>query len=253
MGFGDQRYWLTVKDPRTGEAINSGVYVLIYDAGTKTLATLYSNNARTSKTNPITRAQFAVDDQIEFYAAATTVDVFIADDKGNTSFVAGIAPTQHTLFLNRDGVEKCMFAPFLFNVGGTEVDTGLDFPLDVMITDAIVEVVTLDAGETIDVGILSTETNGDANGILAALSIAAAGFIRPYVITETTTEDYISAPYFGSLMGVGTAGTSTANDNGTAGGPGHIVSGSNGRSLTYTPSTSDTGAGYIYVYFKHLR
>lgn len=252
MGYGDKKYTLTVKDPRTGEAITSGVLAMIYNAGTKTLSTLYSNDARTSLANPITRTQFAADDKVEFYTAQTTVDIFIADDKGNVSFIPSVSPTEHTLHLNRDGVNKCLVIPFSPNT--SETDTGIDLPLNVWVYDAMIEVVTVDATETMDLGLLSTETAGDANGILTGVPMDTAGFIKPWSVTDSTTEDYVSSPYWGALMGIGTAGTSAATDQGQPGGPGHVISGSNARSITYTHSAgSDTAAGYIYVFFKHLR
>jgi hypothetical protein len=253
MGLGYQNYDITVVDGRTREPITTGVYVFVYGAGTKTLSTIYSTENGTAKTNPVTRTQFATDAKISFWSAATSHDVFIADEKGNVAFIPGLTPNDHTVRLNREGVDKVLIAPFLFNSGGTEVDTGLDFPLNVLVKDVMIEVVTLDATETLHVGILSSETNGDADGFLVAVDLATAGFIRPWVITDSTTEDFITTPYYGALMGKGSAGTSAANDFGQSGGFGHIVSGSNGRSLSYTPSTSDTAAGYIYAYFKHIR
>lgn len=253
MGFQYKKYDLTVIDPRTNEPITSGVYVFVYDAGTKTLATIYQNEAGVAKTNPIPRATFTTQQKIDFYCAAATVDIFIADDKGNTAFVPSIAPTDHVIKLDKSGSMKCFVAPFVFNSGGTEVDTGLDFPLGATIHNALVEVVTTDATETLGVGLLSSETAGDADGILALVPTDNAGFIKPWSVTDTTTEDYISAPYFGALMGKGSAGTSAANDFGQHGGAGHTISGSNARSLVYIPSSSDTMAGYIYVYFRETR
>lgn len=254
MGFQDQSYSITVKDARTQEAITSGCFVFVYQAGTKTLATLYKNAARTTLANPITRTQFGTDQQIQFYTAETSVDITVNDDKGNIAVLTGITPNDHTVFINRNGVDKCFIAAWVFNAGGTEVDTGLDFPLNVAVTDMIVEVVTTDATETIDVGILSSETNGDADGLVKACSIATAGFIRPWVITDGTSEDFVAAGHTkGALIGIASAGTDGANDFGQPGGWGHVVSGSNGRSLSYTPSTSDTGAGYLYAFFRHLR
>lgn len=251
MGFNDQHYTLSVIDPRNGEEITSGVSAYIYGAGGKTLSTVYSNAIRTSLTNPITFTAFS--DRLDFWSESTTHDIFLADDKGNVSFIPSVAPTDHILPLNRDGVDKCFVAPFVFNAGGSETDTGLDFPLNVKIYDAAVEVVTVDASATVDIGLLSSETNGDADGIAINVPTDNAAFLQLWGITETTTEDFTAAPYKGALMGIGTAGTSTANDTGNAGGPGHIVSGSNAVSLVYNPSASDTMAGYIYVWFKHLR
>lgn len=250
MSFGDLHYTLSVKDLRTGEEITSGVSAYVYDAGTKTLSTLYSNSVRGAFTNPVTFTAFS--NRLDFWGSATTYDIFLADDKGNTSFIPSVAPTDHTLTLNRDGVDKCFIFPFSANT--SETDTGLDFPKNVWIYDVALEVVTVDASETMDVGILSSETSGDANGLAAAMSVATAGWVRLYAITDTTTEDHVATPYKGALMGLGTAGTSTANDTGNHGGLGHVVTSSSGQSLTYTHSAgTDTAAGYGYVFFKHLR
>lgn len=253
MGFGDSKFDIAVKDSRNLEAITSGCYVFVYQAGTKTLATLYKSASRSALANPITRAQFALDGGLAFYTAEASVDILVNDDKGNIAFVPGMAPTDHAIMLDRTGIDKCLIAPFVFNAGGTEVDTGIDFPLNVVVKPILVEVVTADATETLNVGILSSETGGDADGLAVGVSLANAGFIRPWIATDGTTEDFIATPTTGALIGLGSAGTDGANDFGQPGGWGHVVSGSNGRSLSYTPSTSDTAAGYIYAPFKHLR
>ncbi len=253
MGFAYQHFILSVKDQRTGEPITTGVYVFVYNAATKTLSTIYGNSAGTAQTNPVTRTAFATKGKIDFWTAQTSVDIFIADDKGNTSMVYGVTPTDHVLTLDRSGVDKCFVAPFVFNAGATETDTGLDFPLNSFIHDFLVEVVTVDATETLNVGLLSSETAGDADGIAVGVPLDTAGFIRPYIITDGATEDYVSATYKGALFGIGSVGTNTANDFGQPGGSGHTVTGANAVSLTYTPSSSDTAAGYIHVFFKQLR
>lgn len=253
MGFGHYKYDITVKDTRTGEPITSGVYAFVYTAGSKTLATLYSNTSATSKTNPITRTQFAADDMITFFCAASSVDIYINDELGNSAFVAGVTPTDHVIYLARTGTDKCLVVPYVFN-NNVETDTGLDIPLHSYIHDVVVEVVTTDATETIDVGLLSSETEGDANGLVTLLPISTAGMIRLWGTTDTTTEDYISTSYKGALLGIGATGSVTATDCGQSGGPGHVILPSKAASLTYTCSAgSDTGAGYIHVFFKQMR
>ncbi len=42
--------------------------------------------------------------------------------------------------------------------------------------DILVKVVTLESGKTLDVGLLSGEAGGDANGFIAALSLTSAGY-----------------------------------------------------------------------------
>ena len=252
MSFGDKHYVANVKDARTGDDVTTGCFTFVYDAGTKTLATLYANDARTSLANPITRTRFATDGKLDFYAAGVTVDIFINDALGNEAFIPGFSPTDHSILLDKTGVDKHLIAAHATET--TETDTALDFPYGVEIYRVMVEVVTIDATETIDVGLLSSETAGDANGLLALAALGTAGFIQPWDISDTTTEDFTSPAYYGALMGTGTAGTSAANDTGNPGGSGHIVTGANAVSLTYTCSAgSDTAAGYIHAWFRHLR
>lgn len=259
QNFGLKKYELRVVDGRALDGFSqmgdivSGVYVFIYDAGTKTLSTVYGDFASAAKTNPITRSQFATDGKLVFYGLATSYDIFIADSLGNVAFYDAVTPNTHVLPLARTGVDKMMVVPFLFNAGATEVDTAVDFPVNSIIHPPFVEVVTIDATETLHVGLLSTETAGDADGLLVAVALGVAGFIRPWIITDGANEDFVATPYLGVLIGLGSAGTDAANDFGQSGGHGHIVTGSNAKSLSYTPSTSDTAAGYIYVPFKILR
>ena len=259
MSFGDYKYQIDVKGARSQDGhsqesqIGTGVYTFVYEAGTKTLATLYSDKARTALANPIARSTFDSVGLIEFYTANTSVDIFVADDLGNVGRYAGLTYSDHSLRLQTDGVAKCLIAPFGAS-DATEVDTGLDFPLDVHIRDVLIEVGTADATETLDVGLLSSETNGDANGLLSLAPVASTGIIKPWAVTVGGTETYVSATYYGALMGPGIAGANTATDHGIGAVPGHIVTGSNAVSLTYTGSSgSDTAAGYIYAYFNHLR
>lgn len=258
--FGHRKYDIQVHDAQLAKPvasndslITSGCLTFVYQAGTKTLATLYADEVGTTLANPITRAQFATDDKIKFYAGDASVDLVVCHEDGSNGFFPGYAPTNHTLMLDRSGSDKVIVIPFVFN-NNVETDTGIDVPLNSVVMPPVVEVVTVDATETLDVGLLSSETNGDANGLIAAAPLDNAVFIRPWTITDGATEDYVSAPYLGALIGLGSAGTNTANDFGQPGGYGHIVTGSNAKSITYTCSAgSDTAAGYIYMPIKRLR
>lgn len=253
MGFPYLHYTLDVKDSRTLQPITTGIIAFVYSGGTKTLLTTYASNSGVSLTNPVDRSAYASRGKIDFWSSATSVDIYINDDLGNSLFVAGITPYDHVLLLDKSNVNKVFVAPFVFNAGGTETDTGLDFPYNSYIYDFAVEVVTTDATETLGIGLLSSETSGDADGIAALVPLDNAGFIKSYVITDGATEDYVSASYKGALMGIGSTGTNTANDFGQPGGSGHIVTPSNAKSLVYLPSSSDTAAGYIHVFFRQMR
>lgn len=260
MGFRPNLYQISLLDQKALDGhssdgnITSGALVFVYDAGTKTLSTVYSDEKlANTKTTPISRATFATDGMITFYSTAGSHDLFIALDDGSVARYSGVTPTTHALKINKDGVQKCMVFPMVFNAGGTEVDTGLDLPKNVKVFDVALEVVTVDATETVSIGLLSTETAGDADGYMLATSVATAGFYQLYEITDGATEDYISAVRAGALIGIGSTGTNAANDFGQPGGSGHIVTGANATSISYQPSSSDTFAGYGYVFFRHLR
>lgn len=259
MIFGDYGYKLSVINQRSLDgfsgvgAITSGVLAFVYDAGTKTLATIYADANRTSLANPITRAQFATDGAVKFWCAASTVDIVVAHSDGSVAKYASVAPTDHVLPLNQDGVAKCLIVPFGAS-DNTETDTGIDLPRYVHIHDVAIEVVTTDATEDISVGLLSSESSGDADGLLVTASVATAGLIKPYAVTAGGSETYVSTSYYGALMGPAIVGSNVDKDNGIGQGFGHFINGSTAVSLTYTGSSgSDTAAGYIYVWFQHLR
>jgi len=259
MKYTDNQYNLKVVDHKSQDGfsgagdVTSGCLVFICDAGTKTLATIYSDAARAAKTNPISRAQFATDGKIVFYGASSSYDITVAHSDGSVSKLSGVTPNDHTITMNRDGVDKCLVFPMVFNAGGTETDTGLDLPVGVIVHEVRVEVVTVDATETVDVGLLSSETSGDADGFVAAVSVATAGFPALAVFTTGANETYLSAVKYGALMGSSVVGADVVGDAGNVVRLGHVVTGSNAVSVTYTPSTSDTFVGYGYVYFRHLR
>ena len=81
--------------------------------------------------------------------------------------------------------------PFVFN-DNTETTTGWNLPANSMVIYCVVEVETIDATETMDVGVLSD----DPNAIGTAVALGVAGFINdadalPYM-TETQTAKTVS-------------------------------------------------------------
>lgn len=258
--YNDNKYEISVYDPalsRDGVSedglITSGCYVFVYDAGTKTLSTIYSDGLRTALTSPISRTQFATDGKIKFFGPNSSYDIVINDDKGNIATYPGVTPRVHSVAMKRDGVDKVLVFPMIFNAGGTVTDTGLDLPYKAVVTDAGVEVVATDAGETVDIGLLASETAGDEDGFLAAVSVANAGYISPITYTVGSNETYLSACTYGVLLANRSLGTDVATDVGSLARISHFVTGSNAKSITYTPSTSDTFTGYGFVYFKVIR
>lgn len=258
--FSHNNYDLKVRDHKSLDGfsgvadVTDSVLVFVYDAGTKTLSTIYADDQGTAKANPITRAQFATDGGVKFRSPATSHDICLAHADGSNGQIASVTPVMHCLPLNRDGADKVIIVPFGVS-DNAEVDTGIDIPVHSHIHNLAVEVVAIDATEDLSIGLLSSETNGDADGLVATISVGTAGFVKPFVVTTGSSETYVSVAKFGALMGAVATGADDANaDTGVGHAWGHVVSGANAKSLTYTGSSgSDTAAGYIYVYLKRLR
>lgn len=259
--FGDKYFNIGVYDQRAGGSPTSqagkiedaSVMAFVYTTGTKTLATLYSDNRRTSLANPITRAQFGTDDGLKFYAAAGTVDIVLAHSDGSSAKHSGVTDKVHRLDIDRSGADKVIVFPMVFNAGGTEVDTGIDLPYGALVYDAWVEVVTTDAGETVDIGTLTGETNADPNGFVTLASTATAGIVPSAVYTVGSNETFLASSIYGVQLATVSVGTDVATDVGSLAKLQHYVTGSNAKSISYTPSGSDTFAGYGYVAYKILR
>jgi hypothetical protein len=96
----------------------------------------------------------------------------------------------------------------------SEYDTGFDLKAGWVVMDAWIVVKTVDATETVDVGTDSNDS-GDANGFIAAASLATAGFVYPdAAVTAGTTETYFSANTRGALLADYIVGSNVDQDYG---------------------------------------
>jgi hypothetical protein len=146
-------------------------------------------------------------------------------------------------------LQQLLILPMLFN-NNVETDTGFTVVGPALITDCLVQVTTVDATETLDIGLDGTTTN-DANGLVAAVSVATAGF--PDIgVTYTTgsNEVYISASTRGALLQDFTAGSDVTGDTGTAERRNALIGeAETDANFTYTESAGgDTFYGFAYVY-----
>jgi len=74
-----------------------------------------------------------------------------------------------TKFLNKTAVIRC-------DAQTTETDTNFTLPDSAIVKDVMLNVITVDATETVDVG--TAGTSNDPNGFLAAVSLATAGLVK---------------------------------------------------------------------------
>ncbi len=245
-----------------GTLITSGITYKVLQRNSDTAETLLApigptGSAVTSKTNPVTTTVFAVDDKIDFVcdpaeATDTYVDLIVVDTNGGyTAFVEDFNINNHTIMIDETpGIMHvgCIWFGASSNVA---TDTGVDFLPDTLIKDVRVEVVTVDATETINVGTADT-----AAGLRSAVSVATAGNIADTgVITGGTIIDYTAASTYGTLLYTAITGSDVVATCGGRSFIGHVVTtaGTN-DDLYYTGSDgSDTAAGYIFYEFVRLR
>ena len=232
--------------------LTSGVLTFVYQAGTKTLATLYADASHTSLSNPISRATFATNGIIKFYTTEGSVDLVVAHSDGTVAKFEGLTPQAHRVAIDQSNADKVLVIPF--TADALERDSGIDIPKNALITDVMLEVVTGQVSKTLSVGLATSETNGDDDGLLAGVDISATGFKRGVAVTVGGSETYVSSYLYGALMGPGIVGTNANGDFGLGIVPGHVVTGSNAKRISYKGSSGTSGVtGYIYVFYKLLR
>ena len=150
------------------------------------------------------------------------------------------------------GNVKIIAAEFGHNT--TETDTTIDLPDNAVVMDVFIDVETADTGITLDVGLLSTESGGDADGFLDGISVASTGLVHPAItVTSGSSEDYFSATTYGAFLADFTAGSDNAGDVGTFARKYHPTDSVDAKSISYTASAgADTAAGTIYFVIAEL-
>ncbi len=126
---------------------------------------------------------------------------------------------------------------------GAEQDTGFDLPVNAIVKRVYVLVTTAEATggtKTLDVGILSTETSGDADGFVKALSVASTGMLIPKAtLTTGGNETYFASTTVGELLATLVAGADVVEDVGTYYEFPYATSAATGRSVVYDAGSND--------------
>ena len=71
-----------------------------------------------------------------------------------------------------------------------ETQTAFTFPAQAIVTDVYLNVITVDATETVDVGTMGT--SNDPDGLMAAASLATAGIVRDTFLESAVSGDPVS-------------------------------------------------------------
>lgn len=223
---------------QAGAAIqSSGGFIYVTKASDPQKASIYTPGTNAAKTNGFAltygTAEFLIDTSVD-----SSVDLYIMAPGGQFVVKTGVKPGLVQIGVDTTRREQVGVFPFSINdtTATTETDTGFDLPLYAMVKpNPAVRVTTIDATEDIDFGLLSSETNGDADGFIDSVSVGTLGLAKATLLASGDT--------MGALLSV--LDSANAGDDAPEG---HVVTGSNATSLTYTLSAgSDTAEGYVYL------
>ena len=250
-----KHYRIQLHDHRTGAIIQAtGGTCYVTKDGSPDKESL-TNKAGASASNP----SALTSGMIEFWTADTVaqVDLYVMAPGGQFVTLKGVVPSgPNEIFLDagiRDQVAVIPFSHADQAGDNTETDSGFDLPTDALVgPDGVgIYVQDLDAGETLDAGLLASESGGDANGFIAAISVATAVAVAAQAtITGGGSEDYFSAQLLGALLADFTAGANAATDVGTNNPKRHRGDGT-AKSISWTLSAgADTAAGFILLPYR---
>ena len=226
---------LRFEDSLTRKSLTgAGGAAIVCANGLLSRASLFDpDNGFASLSQPVTfdggEIKFAVEntiDSVDIYGITPGGYAFVLKDvKAQELIQVPIvtANRHHTLVIPFDHAD---FA------AATETDTGFDEPANSLwLPTPFVNVVDVDATETIDVGTDGSGSN-DPDGFIDGLSVATAGVIKPTLTNGAKT--------LGALLQVQSGGT--AGDDVPEGSAG------TGDSITITPSAgSDTFSGTVHL------
>jgi hypothetical protein len=135
-----------------------------------------------------------------------------------------------------------------------EKDTGVDLPTKGIVLDCFVDVKTAEATastKTIDVGLLSSESGGDADGFLDGAVDSSIAVVRGSItVTDGTNQNFIAAaPTLGALLRTGELGGDAAGTAAALIKTPHVLNGT-AKSVTYTLGATHTElvADIIVIY-----
>lgn len=204
-------------------------------------------------------------DAMTFVAAQSfSDDVTIGGDLAvtGTTALTGNATISEPI-LGPGGVKLKWWRSSLIGSGtSAEVDTTFDLPARGQVHDVLVRVVTAETTgttKTLDVGLLSSESGGDADGFLDGISVAATGMKRgTFVATVGSNNTYLGAAGTHTIGALSTqlliAGEDTA-----AGGDGvgikapFLTDSVTAKSVSYSRGSTLTELqAYIFILYSEI-
>lgn len=134
--------------------------------------------------------------------------------------------------------------PFKYLATSAVVGTLIEIPADMVISNAFIDVLALEGGDTLDVGFVNAVEGGDEDGLLDGVSCAALGKVFGLETLDGGLDWYVSST-LGAYLKDYHVGASE-DDRGLFNRKSYVTDGTI-KSLTYTPSNSTVMYGFIYV------
>lgn len=192
-------FTIQLQDAATGRTLSdvSG-YAQIMINGTMHKATLYDPaNNMAALANPIAISQgriiFAVSTGGPGQATPMAVDFTGITSTGQCFYGRGAKPGAPTeVYVNPLRAHQRLIVPFSVadSTPGTEKNTGLLLPAGALVLPNPVTIVTVAAGQgskVVDLGLLSTESGGDADGFVDGISLTSIANIKSTLNGATPT------------------------------------------------------------------
>lgn len=228
---------------------SGGVALVVEDGGEAKVATKDADGAALA--NPVALTNGV----LEFFVADTVaeVDLYIRAPAGQFRVAKNVpASGPNSIRIATDVALHTYVIPFSSAdiADATETDTGFDLPTNgaVLPEGISVDVTNAASTETISVGILSTESGGDADGFIALLSLTtAATVVAKNTVTVGSNESFLASTTLGALVNDFAVGTDVNEDTGQSSKKAHICDGTaKSISVTLTAGTAAAvGEGFI--------
>jgi hypothetical protein len=168
--------------PRPAEINADGGQCLVITGGDTSKVSLL-DSAGAAATNPVV----GVRGEFTFYVAnaTTTVDIYLMAPWGQFVVLEDIVPGTTDLMVDTGNQNQTYIIPFASEdyTDATEFDTGMEILEHAVIKHDGMGVYVNDVGaaDEMDVGLLSTESGGDADGFMDAILMTTAGYIAAEV------------------------------------------------------------------------
>lgn len=243
-------YDLQLKDVVTGNTITTaGGTLTVCKSGSPDKQTLYDPTANyASLANPVSLTRGGA--RFSVASSVSLVDVYGFAPGGQYVIATGLsAGGQSEIAVPTFTKRQVAVVPFSAtdSTAATEKDTGMDLPTNAILMprEMGVYVVGAQSSVTIDMGLLSTESGGDADGFINGADCATAGF-RGVAHTWSTSTGCVTASLYGALIEDFAAG-SASTDRGAYNLKGHRCDGT-AKSLSYTLATGASSAnGFVHL------